>query len=102
MMSIPKPLESHYNYAGEIGWSPKYGYRISGPSGAPHVEEAFARRETKETTKRFGDLGPLERVSFLNQNFVFRKENQAFAENVVRITLMMISSKHMNMKRYPV
>lgn len=63
--AIPEALEDHYLFAGEIGWSTKYG-RGPGRRIDPHVEEALARREIRKTTKRFGDLDYFERIKLNN------------------------------------
>lgn len=65
--SIPEPRDEYYLFAGEIGWSDKYGRRKPGHIARPDVDEAFERYESRAVTKRYGDLSALEQMRLLGR-----------------------------------
>jgi hypothetical protein len=64
--TIPGPGEEHYLFAGEIGWSRKYGtwQRRKNGSARPQLGEAFWRTEQRVTEKPYGKLTPSEKAAF--------------------------------------
>ena len=75
--AIPEPIEEHYLFAGEIGWSDKYGHRREGGL-VPDMEQAFEGNDTKKVTKRFGDLSVFEKVELTGGlKIVFASEDSS-------------------------
>jgi DNA replication protein DnaC len=64
--AVPEPGEDHYLFAGEIGWSRKYGSRLRRKNGRakPQLEEAFGRTEHRVIEKPYGELTRTERAAF--------------------------------------
>lgn len=75
--AIPEPIEEHYLFAGEIGWSEKFGYRRDGRLAGPDIGGAFERVETRRVTKRFGDLSDFEQMRLVGRfRFIIGEEAQ--------------------------
>lgn len=72
--AIPEVGEDHYLFAGEIGWSSRFGSwarRADGRAKA-HTAEAFDRYETRTVRRRFGRLKAMERMRYLSQAGLLR------------------------------
>jgi hypothetical protein len=78
--AIPEPHEEYYLFAGEIGWSEKYGRRKPGCLARPDVDEAFRGHETRRVTKRYGDLNAFEQMRLSGRFLVILEEGEAVPE----------------------
>lgn len=63
---IPDLGDDYYLFAGEIGWSPKYGAELRRKDGVakPQVDEAFGRTDHIALEKPYGELTPIEKHGF--------------------------------------
>jgi hypothetical protein len=70
--AIPEPGEDYYLFAGEIGWSRKYGRWLRRKNGTakPQLGEAFSRTEQKETEKRYCELTRREKTAVAYSGFL--------------------------------
>ncbi|WP_156378236.1 MULTISPECIES: hypothetical protein [unclassified Phenylobacterium] len=80
---IPEPREEYYLFAGEIGWSDKYGQRKLGGMARPDVSEAFDRSKTIAVTKRYGDMDAIEKMRLLGRFRVILKGRKAIREEAI-------------------
>jgi hypothetical protein len=69
--AIPDPGTDYYLFAGEIGWSRKFGSRLRGSNGRakPQLDEVLERYESRVVEKRYAELTPAERLSLVTPTF---------------------------------
>lgn len=72
---VPRPPEDHYIFAGEIGWSNKYGRQKPQKLPKPYVQYAFEGHRHTKIRKKYKNLSPTERVRILTSDFLLSKSD---------------------------